>query len=344
MSAHTGKQTVLITHAAPTIATAAQWGDHHFAHGIAKAFTTAGWTATVECREEWERPAEKAIHDQSSTQINEIEPPNAGGLSEEPFDLHIHLRGLVRYHGPERARTSMIWLISHPETVTIDECTAVNLVGVASHQYAQTIDRALAGSETTAFPLLQATGFTTTLKTDNANALPPTPPTPILFIGNTRGQDRPTVSTLQRAGFPLTVYGEGWEDRVPVEQIGGTYVPYPSTPRYYQNSVITLNDHWPAMRQYGFVNNRIFDVLASGGFVISDPVAGLEDLFGDTVPVWQTPIELQLLVQRYLDSSDERISQMKKAQTIIAAKHTFAHRVREIVERLPTAFSSQSTV
>mgnify|MGYP003325756257 CR=1 FL=1 len=37
------------------------------------------------------------------------------------------------------------------------------------------------------------------------------------------------------------------------------------------------------MREWGFVSNRIFDVLACGTPVISDPVPGLHELFGDAV-------------------------------------------------------------
>ena len=53
------------------------------------------------------------------------------------------------------------------------------------------------------------------------------------------------------------------------------------------------------MREHGFVSNRIYDALACGACVISDEVAGLDEMFGGAVATYRTP-ELHGLLDRLL--------------------------------------------
>ena len=50
------------------------------------------------------------------------------------------------------------------------------------------------------------------------------------------------------------------------------------------------------MQAWGFVSNRLFDVLACGTPVISDPVAGMAELFDGAVLEYRGPAELRALV------------------------------------------------
>ncbi len=88
------------------------------------------------------------------------------------------------------------------------------------------------------------------------------------------------------------------------------------------------------MRQQGFVSNRIFDVLASGGVVISDPVDGLEDLFGDLVPTYRSADELKLLVSQLISDTERRAEIASKGTELVAAQHTFDQRAHQLVELL----------
>ena len=45
-------------------------------------------------------------------------------------------------------------------------------------------------------------------------------------------------------------------------------------PAVYSSAGVVLNDHWRTMQTWGFVSNRLFDVLACGTPVISDTVPG----------------------------------------------------------------------
>jgi hypothetical protein len=55
---------------------------------------------------------------------------------------------------------------------------------------------------------------------------------------------------------------------------------------HYSAADVVLNDHWPEMRQRGFLSNRLYDALAFGACVVSDHVAGIEAEFDDVG--WRT--------------------------------------------------------
>ena len=67
------------------------------------------------------------------------------------------------------------------------------------------------------------------------------------------------------------------------------------------------------MKQLNFISNRIFDASACGALVISDYVKEIEDVYGDSVPMWKTNEELVELVKYYLDPKNEK-ERLEKAQ------------------------------
>lgn len=108
----------------------------------------------------------------------------------------------------------------------------------------------------------------------------------------------------------------------------------------YASARITLNDHHPDMAREGFVSNKIFDILAGGGFVISDTNPGLNRIFGSLVPQYGSPEHLRELVGYYLERDDERRSRMKMARKI-ALTHTYRQRVIQMTrDFLPPSLSS----
>ena len=71
-------------------------------------------------------------------------------------------------------------------------------------------------------------------------------------------------------------------------------------PAVYSSAGVVLNDHWGPMKAWGFVSNRLFDVLACGTPVISDAVDGIAELFEGAVPEYHDPAELRALVDEVL--------------------------------------------
>ena len=86
------------------------------------------------------------------------------------------------------------------------------------------------------------------------------------------------------------------------------------------------------MRRLGFLSNRLYDALASGAFVISDNVPGIDEEFDGGVVAYDSPADLRALVDRYLADAPARTERAARGRAAVLARHTFAHRVATISE------------
>jgi spore maturation protein CgeB len=275
------------------------WGDSHFAAALAAELTRLGMPTQIHILPEWDLPANQAV------------------------DVVIHLRGLSTYT-PKPAHVNVMWLVSHPDDVTVREVEKYDLVLVASKRHAEWL-RSQTSTPVVFMP--QAT--------DNRRFRPVEPDprlaSDVLFLGNSRGQQRPAVEWAIDAGLPLSVYGGGWQGRIPPRFVKADFFPNQDLSSLYASAKVVLNDHWPDMRELGFVSNRIFDVLASGGVVVSDSVVGLEDLLGNLVPTFDDAEHLEVVVRELLADDDRRKQISHDAQSLVAADHTFEKRAEHIM-------------
>jgi spore maturation protein CgeB len=86
------------------------------------------------------------------------------------------------------------------------------------------------------------------------------------------------------------------------------------------------------MARHGFISNRVFDVIAAGGVVFTDPVAGIDEVFAGLVPTFASASDLRRLLDQ-LDSHPESFAaDMAEARRVVLAEHTFAARARRILE------------
>ncbi len=139
----------------------------------------------------------------------------------------------------------------------------------------------------------------------------------IIFVGNTRqNKARKIISDMGTPPYDIKIWGWGWRGLIPDEWYGGEYYEYGRLNELYASARIVLNDHHEDMQREGFINPRIFDVLASGGFVISDRVLGIEEFFGGSVPVYRTPEDLRRLLEEFVDDKSGRDGLSKKGWEI----------------------------
>jgi spore maturation protein CgeB len=156
---------------------------------------------------------------------------------------------------------------------------------------------------------------------------------PVLFVGNSRRVLRPVVRDALAAGLPLAVYGDLWSGLVPDEVVRGRSIPNEELAAAYRSAGVVLNDHHDAMRAEGFVSNRLFDAVASGARVISDPVPGLEELFGSSVQAYETPDDLKRLAT--LPDPDAVFgteSERRETADRIRSEHSFSARAARLIE------------
>ena len=91
------------------------------------------------------------------------------------------------------------------------------------------------------------------------------------------------------------------------------------------------------MKDYGVISNRIYDASASGSLVISDYMKEIEDIYGDSVPMWKSKEELIELVKYYLDpkNENERKEKANRAREITLKNFTnqvVAQKFRKVID------------
>ena len=161
----------------------------------------------------------------------------------------------------------------------------------------------------------------------------------ILFVGRP-GYERVSAKWAIESGFDVALFGEGWENQAPKEMVKGTYIDNDELHKYYASAKIVLNDTRDDMKKAGFISNRVFDVTASGGFLISDYMPEIEQFYGDSIPMFKSKEELKQLLDYYLAHPEERLKKAKKAQQITLGLFTSdlaAQKIMDAVEELRTA-------
>ena len=134
--------------------------------------------------------------------------------------------------------------------------------------------------------------------------------------------------------FPLIVGDEGWHSLLGSGDnwrylTGLDY--YEDLPRFYPCS--TINFNCTSRQMIGAVNQRVFDVPACGGFVLTDYREQMEDLFDlDTeVAVYTAPDEIPEMVKKFLGAPKIRKKITQAAHKRILAHHTYEIRLTKLV-------------
>jgi len=238
-----------------------------------------------------------------------------GGIVVEPFmqpDVMIHLFG--GYYDLPPAREHVLWIHSHPEKLAPQFLRSYDRTYCISRMECDSL--AKAGVTCTWLPM--ATGkraFRTVGKIREevvfvGNALP-------TMDGHRRIVDDMLQVLAKKPDIKFSVWGGLYRD-LPPEIHMGDYLPYYELDHLYAHSAIVLNDHRPEMRERSFINPRILDVIAAGGFVVSDKNTAINDIFGDAVPQYSDAEELAAIIKTYLGHPELRMERMQPARTIVA--------------------------
>lgn len=284
--------------ASPAWPIGGDWGDTHFARSLARALESLGQEVVID-HHEIERRATSYLD-----------------------DVVLVLRGLDRVQ-PDSAAVSMLWVISHPDLVTKDEVQRFDHVFAASQSWARAMSDRWGGLVE---PLLQCTD-PTLFRPRGARRTKD-----VVFVGKSRGVARPAVVYPLRAGVPVQVYGGEWAGIIPPESVRASYVPNADLSSIYETASIVLNDHWQDMRRDGFLSNRLFDVVAAGGRVLSDAVEGIPEVFGDAVATYRDNAELVELVTSDLDSLFPADAELEHIASKVRAEHSFEARAATLLQ------------
>jgi GT2 family glycosyltransferase/spore maturation protein CgeB len=299
---------------APNKAVCPEWGDYHYALGLKRALTRKGHSVRIDCLDAWD-----------------------GGHCVGD-DVVIVLRGLSVY-APKPDQVTLMWNISHPDMISPAEYDSYDHVFIASEQHAAQLARQI---ETPVTALLQCTDPEVF---HDGHPVPEDAAAPgLLFVGNSRNVFRKIVRQSVALGLPLEVYGSRWDQFLDADTLRGEHIPNAELARHYGTAKAVLNDHWDDMREKGFISNRIFDAAAAGAYIITDPVKGLDAVFGDAISVVETPEELAAAAA-LPDTDPARVAEMRaRARAVVTQGHSFDARAEEILQVVASALKSRSAI
>lgn len=280
-----------------------RWGDTHFVEDLAHELEALG---------------QEVVSYRRSAQTSPVTALD---------DVNLAIRGQFPVM-PHAGKINLLWIISHPGQITADELAGYDLIYAASEKWAKSASERFSKEIR---PLLQATdtgSFSPVRRPVFADARDA-----IVFVGQTRPNGaRKVVLDALGTGVDLRVWGELWEKYIPHRHIVGEYFPNNELCALYQSARVVLADHHQDMARDGFVANRLFDAVCSGARVVSDPVDGIELLFGGAVQVYRNPAELKWLTSpegvRASFPDDETMARIGRD---LATRHSFAARASALL-------------
>ncbi|MHA6967374.1 glycosyltransferase [Glutamicibacter bergerei] len=290
-----------------------KWGDTHYVRSLADGLRTQGREVVTY----------RHSHNNDGRQVFD--------------DVNLVIRGLDKI-SPIPGAINVLWVISHPEDVSIEEIRSYDLVYASSSIWAKKMT-SLSGRKVKT--LLQAT--------DSRSFHLPVSDTversrPTTFVGaNTRNRARLVVSDAITSGVDLRIIGHGWSHILEPQMYEAEGIDNSRLGDYYRSSKRVLADHWPDMAIQGFIQNRIFDAVACGTPVISDKVEGLPEVFGKMVQTFDSLDKLRWLCSpdglSAFGSEEER-----RAQSLqIIEHHSFEVRARTLTKDVTKWLANKSS-
>lgn len=145
----------------------------------------------------------------------------------------------------------------------------------------------------------------------------------VVFVGSAFGLlTKQNLRPMLREAMPfgLVIYGDGWGRETEFQPYWKGILPTDHLIHVYLSSKVVLGVTMDPQKEYGMINNRVFEVLASGAAFITDHFPELEAEFGDAVLYYRKPGD----VTRHLTSQDQ-------PDLIDMSQHTYSHRIQQIL-------------
>jgi len=140
---------------------------------------------------------------------------------------------------------------------------------------------------------------------------------------------------------PLIVGDDGWPGLLGEGK--ARFLPpldyYEALPRFYPRSAVNFNCTSRQMK--GAVNQRVFDVPACGGFLLTDHSEQMEALFEPQreSAVYRSVEEIPGMVERFAADPAARTAISRAAARRVLAEHTYEIRLRKLLETMRVTFA-----
>ncbi len=146
---------------------------------------------------------------------------------------------------------------------------------------------------------------------------------------------------VQLIDFNFKIWGSDWYVGLPLSlliQEGGRRFTEEETVKIYNYSKININLHssmwhWDINPNGDFLNPRVYEILACGGFQLVDSRKYLEGVFedGKDLVVFKTVDDLRKKIKYYLANEEERFAIAAHGRETVVKNHTYESRVREMM-------------
>ncbi len=136
-------------------------------------------------------------------------------------------------------------------------------------------------------------------------------------------------------GLDVALWGSGWERAGGVSfRVCGRADNRTETPLVYSLSKINLN--FTTSQLVTALPMRVFDILACGGFLLTDYRSDLDRLFepGRDLVVFRSRAELRELAEYYLAHPEERAEIARRGREKVSGRNTLSHRIEYILETI----------
>ena len=154
-----------------------------------------------------------------------------------------------------------------------------------------------------------------------------------VFTGSYWGAPRDIEKIDPEAiGLRFALFGKNWEDHPQFQSYFKGFAPYHVMPRIYNQSKILVDDANSVTKEWGSVNSRVFDALASGTLVITNSATGSAELFENQLPVYQSPESLREMLRHYLNNPILYQETLNALRERVLTQHTYDIRARELAK------------
>ena len=141
--------------------------------------------------------------------------------------------------------------------------------------------------------------------------------------------------------FNFKIWGSDWYVGLPLSlliQEGGRRFTEEEAVKIYNYSKININLHssmwhWDINPNGDFLNPRVYEILACGGFQLVDRRRYMEGVFedGKDLVVFETVDDLRKKIKYYLANEEERFAIAAHGRETAVKNHTYESRVREMM-------------
>lgn len=149
----------------------------------------------------------------------------------------------------------------------------------------------------------------------------------VLMVGTGWPERQAFLEAVDWTGIDLRLYGP-WMTITPSSPLHRFYRPQIISNDYiasmYNSAKICINFHRKSDHAMT-PGPRCYEIAACGAFQLSDPRPGLLGLFGDSVPTFDSPAELEGLIRRFLANPERRTDAALKSRERVKAE-TFDNR------------------